>query len=47
MIYLDTSVALAYLLAEDRRPNDSQMATYDERMRAGAEALGLELYPID
>ena len=23
MIYLDTSVALAYLLAEDRRPPDS------------------------
>jgi hypothetical protein len=35
VIYLDTSVALAHLLAEDRSPP----ASYDERMLAAARRL--------
>ena len=49
MIYLDTSVALAHLLAEDRRPPDSLWATtlaasrlleYELWIRLNARGLG-------
>jgi hypothetical protein len=52
VIYLDTSVALAELFAEDRRPADAlwreplALATYGERMRACAEGMGIRLAAI-
>jgi hypothetical protein len=38
VIDLDSSVALAHLLAEDRSPS------FDERLLAGARALHIPLY---
>jgi len=51
VIYLDTSVALAQLLAEYRRPpaalwRKQLIASYDERLLAGARALGLPIYDL-
>lgn len=45
MIYLDTSVALAWLLGEDRVPPDEpiELASYDERMLEVAKAMGLSI----
>lgn len=50
MIYVDTSVALAQLLAEDRlflrdQGVDVSLAVYDRRMIDAAEALEIPLAP--
>jgi hypothetical protein len=44
VIYLDTSIALAYLLTEDRSPPESIWQSYEERLLAGARALHIPLY---
>jgi hypothetical protein len=51
---LDTSVALAQLLAEDRRPpaalwaeTEIQLATYDTRLAGVAGRLGIPLAALD
>jgi hypothetical protein len=49
LIYLDTSVALAYLLAEDRAPPDrlwQEPLIYDDRLINGARALRFPLYKL-
>ena len=55
MIYLDTSVALAHLLAEDREPAESlwqqplvssRLLEYELWTRVNARALGARQHPI-
>ena len=39
MIYLDTSVALAHLLAEDRHPSDALWAEHGAVLISGTQSL--------
>jgi len=45
VIYIDTSVALAHLLSEDRRPPDSRWRR-DERLIVAARELGIPIAPL-
>jgi hypothetical protein len=48
MIYVDTSVALGELLADDRRPAESFWnETLDSRQARAAKAMGIALYDLD
>jgi ABC-type spermidine/putrescine transport system permease subunit II len=40
VIYLDSSVALAHLLVDDR------LASYDERLLSAARRLGVEVHTL-